>query len=253
VPANAAAPWTSPTHGTPLERLASQVASQIVGRTVSVRCDSVARWRSLGHGAELGSVSGSYNPTTNRFVADSNVADLSPQACQALQAFAKAPVKPTRCRTSPQSPYLPCFLGTPVGHVSSVPGVCWQASGCFAVSARMPNTYWHTYQAAVQGLQTLAHEAIHLQHDRLGAPVPPARLVEAEAECSSLQWLAYVATRFGADAADARSIADYAVKVSYPNMAKLTDPYARSHPYWSAQCKPGGALDIRSPGSTVWP
>ena len=40
---------------------------------------------------------------------------------------------------------------------------------------------------------------------------------------------------------------------TYPNEAQATDPYSLAHPYWSADCKPGGPLDARPTGSTVWP
>lgn len=104
-----------------------------------------------------------------------------------------------------------------------------------------------------EALLTLAHETIHLEQDRAGAPVPPNRLVEAQAACSGLQWLDWVAVQLGDTLDDAQAIATFEWKLDYPLEARLREPYARAHPYWSAQCKPGGSLDIRPPGSTFWP
>jgi hypothetical protein len=65
--------------------------------------------------------------------------------------------------------------------------------------------------------------------------------------------MAQVAVQLGDSPDDAQQIADYAWLMVYPNKAKPTDAYSIQHPYWSPDCKPGGALDTRPVGSTVWP
>jgi hypothetical protein len=84
-----------------------------------------------------------------------------------------------------------------------------------------------------RAFSTLAHETYHLAGVR----------DEAAAECYALQTVDFVAVRLGAEAAQGRIIAVWAERHS-----------ARTHPveYHSAECRPGGALDLR-PGSPAWP
>jgi hypothetical protein len=250
IPANAPSPWTA---NSPLEALASRVASHIAGRPVTVGCETYPAWHALGQtGNELGLVQARYDTRTNTFVADATAIELAPQVCRRLQQFAQAVTKPTKCRSEANSRFQPCFLGRPISHVSTSPGIC-ATSGCFSAAARRPTAYWRSYHYSAEALLTLAHETIHIEQDQAGAHVPPNSLVEAQATCSALQWLDWVAVQFGDTLDDAQAIATFAWKVDYPAEARLPESYARSHPYWSAQCKPGGSLDIRAGGSTFWP
>jgi hypothetical protein len=250
VPANASSPGSP---NSPLELLAARIASHIAGRPVMVVCETYPGWHALGHtGGELGAVPGKYDARTNRFVANATLIELAPQLCRRLQQFAQATTKPTKCRAEPGGPFQPCFLGSSIGHVSTVPGVC-TAVGCFSTVARKPAAYWQSYHHSAEALLTLAHETIHIEQARAGAPVPPNSLIEAQATCSGLQWLDWVAVEFGDTQDDAQAITTFEWKLDYPLEARLREPYALSHPYWSAQCKPGGSLDIRAPGSTYWP
>ena len=83
--------------------------------------------------------------------------------------------------------------------------------------------------------------------------MPADSIVEAQAECSGMQWVARVAEQFGDTPDDAQSLAEYFWLLDYPADETATDPYSLLRPYWSADCKPGGALDIRPAGSTDWP
>ena len=84
-----------------------------------------------------------------------------------------------------------------------------------------------------RAFSTLAHEAFHLAGVR----------DEAAAECYGVQSVGFVAQELGAVPAQGRLVALWAVRTS-----------ARTHPaeYHSAECRPGGALDLR-PGSPAWP
>jgi hypothetical protein len=121
--------------------------------------------------------------------------------------------------------------------------------GAQTYSGTLPDSYWTTAKA----IQTLAHEAIHMRQDTVGATVPPDSLVEAQAECSGIQHTAFVAEQLGDTPDDAQSIASFYFDVYYPTMAGLNDAYALAHPYFSSECRPGGALDERPAGSTLWP
>jgi hypothetical protein len=53
--------------------------------------------------------------------------------------------------------------------------------------------------------------------------------------------------------AEAEAVADYLWLLTYPGEAHPDDPYSIQHPYWSMDCMPGGPLDVRAPGTTLWP
>ena len=61
-----------------------------------------------------------------------------------------------------------------------------------------------------------------------------------------MQWMPYVAEQLGDTPDDALAIARYFWDKVYP--LDISHP-----PYWSADCRPGGALDLHLPGSTSWP
>jgi hypothetical protein len=149
------------------------------------------------------------------------------------------------------APPAPCFLGTPYAEGAS--GVCWQVpdqtgvkqKSCFDVTANPDNPFWSEYSAYGFAIKTVAHEAIHLWQDQAGALVPADAIIEAQANCSGLQWMYDVATALGDTPDDAQAIATFEWLVEYPGAMLYGDSFAKQHPYWSADCKPGGALDIR--------
>ena len=161
---------------------------------------------------------------------------------------------PTSVEQTVPGPIGPCFLGAPLPSGSSIPGICVSGS-CYSVTANEPDTFWNRYGQFASAILALAHEPIHLWQDQAGAPVPPDALVESQAECSGMQWMAYVAEQLGDTPDDAQALADYFWQVDYPAYATFDqqNPYAEQHPYWSSDCTPGGTLDIRPAGSTVWP
>lgn len=305
IPAGSAAPGSDPNHSTPLELLASNIASHIAGRQVTVHCESSDDWNALATqigfdpNAELGFVpSPLIFRFTLAFVTSAPTAYLSPAVCQPLEQFAEAATKPTKCQgptsiqtdvtryqivtryrdvvkggkrtrikykvkvpytavvtTTGLGPPTPCFIGAPMSPGATGTGECWTSDVCYSVAANEPSAYWVSFEGYAEALMALAHEPIHLWQDQAGASAPDDSLVESQAECSAMQWLPYVAEQLGATADDAQAIANYFWTLDYPGMATLDqrDPYAAAHPYWSADCVPGGALDIRPPGSTVWP
>lgn len=64
-----------------------------------------------------------------------------------------------------------------------------------------------------------------------------------------MQWIPWVAEQFGDGADEAQSIAAYFWIGQYPETMDLH----RARPYWSPDCRPGGALDIRAADATAWP
>jgi hypothetical protein len=156
----------------------------------------------------------------------------------------------------------PCFLGIPAPVGTS--RLCWNLptpSGtteqdCFAVTSTFYDpAYWTAYSNHAFALWTLAHEAIHLLQFQGGAPVPGNATLEAQPDCSGMQWVYDVALALGDAPDDAQSIATFVWKVKYPFKLTLTDSHAKQYPYWSADCVPGGALDIRpdKSSSNFWP
>ncbi len=86
---------------------------------------------------------------------------------------------------------------------------------------------------AVSGIVTLAHESWHLR----------GVVDEARTQCYAVQTTEAVARRLGVSVPDARSIA---VRVA------LDDARAQRGEYHSAECRPGGAYDLR-PETRAWP
>ena len=86
---------------------------------------------------------------------------------------------------------------------------------------------------AVSGIVTLAHESWHLR----------GIVDEARTQCYAVQSVEEVARGLGVPAADARTLA---VRVA------LDDAHLPLGEYHSAQCRPGGAYDLR-PDTPDWP
>lgn len=247
---DAPAPWAGGTAlVTPLEAIASRIASHIAGHRVSVRCETEATFRRHAGNSDLRGLVGSVvDPRTNRYLRDSTVIELPSLTCGPLQRFAQARIKPTRCTPKGSSASIPCFIGTPQKAGSAGTYLCWKKT-CFAVGTAR-RSYWSAYNAYATSIWALAHEAIHTQQARKGALQPSDSVIEVQADCYGMQWVPDVATRLGASAADARAIATYVWLGDYPQQ-KVYAHTAR--PYWSPDCRPGGRLDIRPSGATFWP
>lgn len=285
--ADSGLPWTDPAHRSPLEVLGGSIASTIAKRSVSIRCQGENDWRSLAEqaGFEPGGVLGyvrSLWTASGELHSIAESAELSPKACLALHEFAVAPLKPTKCaspttvtvttsrivsvRVRVRVPVVKLLRGkrvrttalrwrtvrktVPVQRTTTVPGT---PAPCFANDVRAnagDSAYWDRYEDYVLGLQTLAHEAIHLS-GVVGGTLPNGLAVgyaddEARADCWGMQWLAHVAQQLGAADDDAQAIARYYALSMYPQ-------WRRSAPeYWSPECRDGGALDLR-PETSLWP
>jgi hypothetical protein len=254
VPATAPIPGSDPNHQTPLEQLASRIASQIAGRPVTVNCESAGGWTNIvsaqggDPNGESGFVATTWNGSTGELLSLSPVGELSPQICYPLQEFAEATVKPTKClvknvgllagtrrtkaKPKPQQAIVPCYLGAG------------------KTAAPMNAAYWQAYENYSIAILTLAHESIHLSgivggtlSNGLAVGDPQA---EAKADCYGMQWMPYVAEQLGDTPDDAAAIARFFWDKVYP--LDISHP-----PYWSAQCVPGGGLDLHLPGATSWP
>ena len=208
---------------------------------------------------------------------------LAPIACRALWRFAKASSKPTRCQASRTvtttrkvtvryRATVPVKLtrrvkvrGVWVKRRVTVKKVVWKTRTdnrtesttteldpvpCYrpsvgsdvVVQSRDPE-----YVSYVLAVQALAHESFHLVDLTAGKPaITSSSVLESRAECLGLQRIARVASALGAADDDARSMARYYAEAVYPGRQSSAPDY------WSAECRPGGALDL-DPGTPDWP
>jgi hypothetical protein len=266
-------PWTDPAHQSPLELLAGRIASQIAGRTVTVQCHGETDWTALIRGrggdpdAESGFVATAWNGATGQLVSSSSVAELSGRdTCLLLDTFATATTKPTKCLVS-----TPTMVSLPVekrvrvqqsGAAGAKPrgrkakrgvqrlGPCYLGNG--KTARPMTASFWSSYERYAVAILTLAHESIHLG-GVVGGQLSNGLSVgdqqaEAKADCYGMQKMSYVAEQLGDTPDDAQAIAAYFWDRIYPRAR--TSSYAH---YWSADCRPGGPLDIRPSGATAWP
>ncbi len=259
-PVPAGSPWTDAAHDTPLELLAGSIASHIAGTPVSVHCESDGDWAAIvtaqggDPNGESGFVATEWNGSTGELLSLSNVAELSSGVCVPLEQFASAPVKPTKCPVATAGKLAATRRGArkaPLVHAKAapVPSPCYLGAGKKAEP--MSAAYWASYAQYAVAILTLAHESIHLG-GIVGGTLSNGLAVgdqqaEAKADCFGMQWMPYVAEQLGDTPDDAQALARYFWDEVYP----LSLP---SHPqYWSADCRPGGALDTRPPGTTAWP
>jgi hypothetical protein len=261
-------PWTNPAHTSNLELLLSQIATHIAGKDVTIRCEGETDWRTLvsQHGgdpnAELGYVAADINRRTGEVRSISDFAEVAGESiCLPLKKFAVAQTKPTKCvvtwfkkstvyvnrRVNGVTKRVPRTVLT---KVKNPPARCYL--GNMKIAREMPQTYWDTYSGYVVAIHTLAHESIHLG-GIVGRPLANGAalgdpLGEAKAHCYGMQWIAYVAQQLGASADDAQSVALFYWDLIYPEYRTSSYNW-----YWSAECRPGGALDVRPAGHTSWP
>lgn len=280
-------PWTNPAHQSSLEVLASQIASVIANRPVTIRCEGDTDWRTLvrqGGGdvnSELGYVGATFSASSGRVVSISGSAELAGgKVCLPLKRFAVATTKPTKCLsvqaqertvvvTKRVAVKKTVVVGgkhrvrttwvtrrAPVGKVTE--NVLGPPTSCYPWGGAVqdvPNSFWDDYQSYAIAILTLAHESIHLggvvgsagrtasNGSAIGDP-----LAEAKANCYGMQWMPYVAAQLGDTPDDAQAITEFFWTVIYPRYQS-----SAFSQYWSADCRPGGALDLKLPGATVWP
>lgn len=248
-----AGPWAGGVElVTPLEAMLGSAGSTIAGRTVSVRCEDDAAWFDLAsrNGFAPSSVLG-FVSFFRRGPVD--FAEISPDVCRSLQAFAAAEAKPTKCVPSAPQVSARAVREKVVRTVNGRRVTTWRtrtikwtsfvesagpAGPCFVDGRRLSpdQPFWSAYFSTAQAIQTLAHESIHLRGNG----------DEAEAECYGIQSLAYAAEQLGDTPDDAAAIAQYYASQLYPQRR------SQSTAYWSAECREDGALDL-TPGDGVWP
>ena len=147
---------------------------------------------------------------------------------------------PTTVSSQQPGPSVPCFVS---GLDGSAPR--------FAID--LSRAAVRAYEDTTEAILTLAHEAVHLGGAVGGATTTGLSygdpLAEARAECSGMQWMAYVAQQLGGGAADAIAISQLQARWLYP---QRNLPGSQGV-YWSADCVAGGALDIRADRTAPWP
>lgn len=283
-------PWTDPNHQSALENLAGQIASHVANRPVTVRCEGDNDWAGLAKergfdpSLELGYVEASWHTLGGVPVGGpviSGFTELSPSVCLPLQNFATATAKPTKCsqpvtqtvtqmtaqsvqekrrvrvRVTVRGKTVWRTVTKTVTVTKQVPTQVQQQvpgppAACFSNNTMLPvadSAFWPGYHDYAMAMLALAHEAIHLG-GAVGGRLSSGSLVgdqqaEAHANCYGLQWIPYVATQLGDTPEDALAIAQYAYTEIYPHYQGTA--------YWSADCVPGGAMDIRPDKSTAWP
>lgn len=122
LPRSDSLPWTDPSHHSPLEDLATSIASKIAQRPVRVYCDGQTDWDALGAAREFdpNGVAGFVDPpqyyyaATRTFADSADITHLSPGACRFLWQYGMASAKPTQCpvvltqqRTVVRTVYVP--------------------------------------------------------------------------------------------------------------------------------------------------
>lgn len=283
LPTTDSLPWTDPAHQSALEVLDSQIASEIAKRPVRSYCNGENDWNALGASREFdpNGIGGFVDPPhyyypTSRIFYDSSVNEqLSPRACWYLWQYGMAATKPTKCQTfTTQTATIQetvtytenvrrrvkvrvkvkgrwvtrwRSVTQKVTKTKQVPKtITTQVPGppvpCYGLANAAPAVGWAEYDKYAMGMLVLAHESVHLYDLTAGRPIDLP--FEARAECFGMQWLVYVATKLGAAADDARSIATYVLEKIYPRYQGTR--------YWSADCRQDGPLDL-SPGDGVWP
>ena len=258
IPGSADPSWTGPAHQSPLEVVASRIASRIAGRAVTVRCGASALGdprRSAGASAESGSVVATWDSTTGQLLRNSSSTELAGrEVCDRLHDFATAATKPTKCLVSSER-----FPTTRAARLATrkTTRVVQHLGPCYLgdvgkAAKPMAASYWSNYESYAVAILTLAHESIHLR-GVVGGQLTNGLLVgdqqaEAKADCYGMQSIAFVAEQLGDTPDDAQAIATYFWDKVYPR-AKSSS-YAH---YWSSDCRPGGSLDLRAPGAVAWP
>lgn len=279
-------PWAHPTHESPLELVASRIASEIAGRPVRAYCNTPAEWvalRALPEAWGVAPVPRSWTPTLTTWSESATRLHIAQIACDYLWRFAKASSKPTKC---PASRTVTTTRNVTVRYRATVPvkvtrrvkvngvwvtkrvtvrKVVWRTRTeerpqtttseidpvpCYRPSVG-PDVVVRSgdpaYRYFVYAVHTIAHETFHLVDFTVGKPVIlTPAYLESRADCFGLQNVAWVALGLGAADDDARSMARYFYEMIYPGRQSATPDY------WSPECRPGGALDL-APATPDWP
>ena len=243
---------------TPFEAHASNIASEIAERRVSVQCNDDLGWSALG--AQLGfdprSVWGFVLFRVNRLtgrIGPDDTTQIAPFACTYLDDFWGAADKTTQkmCRTGTRIEYR-TEARTEYRSVTKTVRKRVKVKGKWTwrrvkVTQRVPVQV--QVQVAVEvpvqevcsdwdkklfGVETLSHESVHLY----GIDD------EAVAECFGLQTLAWVAWKLGATPA-------FAVEAA-KDYAAMYDELWGGTEYYSPECRDGGQLDL-APAQQGWP
>ena len=156
--------------------------------------------------------------------------------CLPLKTFAAADLKPTKCIVATAASRRQGTKRKAARALrAALPAPCYL--GANRAAAAVPASYWTAYASYAQAIETLAHEAAHMS----------GILPDDVAECTGMQWIQTVAVALGDTPDDGEAIAKYFWDEIYASK-KLAAPA-----YWSADCRPGGPLDVRPPGKTAWP
>lgn len=224
----AAEPGTSP-----LEQAAGVAASEVAGKPVVVRCHDEASWAAAGRApesvafAEFGGTIAELSPAVCAVLDD--VWSVSPTACSQVVAYTETVRrlewvkvrKRIRVRVDGKLVWRTRLVRERRMVTRQVERERMEPVNCASVADRR------------FAVLALTHEAWHLAGVR----------DEAAAECYGVQRVALVALRLGLTASDAETLAALAW-ARYPARAGT--------PYWSAECRAGGLLDL-SPGDGRFP
>ena len=147
---------------------------------------------------------------------------------------------PTAVTIQQPGPAVPCYVDGPGG-------------GAPQFAIELSRAAVNAYEDTAEAILTLAHEAVHLGGAVGGTTTSGLsygdQLAEARAECSGMQWLAYVAQQLGGSVADAVAISQFQARWRYP----LRNTPGNAGEYWSADCVASGAFDIRTDRAASWP
>jgi hypothetical protein len=286
--ADAPLPWGEPTHHSPFETLVGPIASTVANRSVNVRCEGdfdsslLATQGASDPRFELGFVGFRFYKSSGAIYDIADFAELSPTVCSALQQFAIAATKPTKCtslveQTTTTTSFRPKRVAIRVrvtrlvhGALTKVWAKRWktvlervstsattstpgQPAPCYDAAGALGNSqdaaYWSEYTRYALGILALAHESIHLG-GYVGGTLSNGTQAgyadaEARAQCYGMQWMPYVAQQLGASPDDALAIARF-------TYARIFPLYKANPPYWSSECRPDGTLDLHHTGAAIW-
>jgi hypothetical protein len=251
LPVGGASSSADPAQSSPLEALLTRLATHIAGgRTVALDCYSTAAWSAAGYGGAWGE----YMPANARIL-------LAPQTCAYLAEFAAAPVKPTKCASTVTETAASRAAGIVLGirpaplrrpARSTRPGApvpCYRSETRtwlpHPLSTAVP---WSDFAWA---MLSLGHEAVHVI--QYGAGLPFAQVeatADSVANCWGMQWIPWIAEQLGDTSDDAAALAHAVFDLLYPELRSAPDSV--EGPQWSAECRPGGALDLHLDGAAAW-
>jgi hypothetical protein len=233
----AAAPWDGGLAVvSPLEAHAGVIATKIAGRPAQVACNSPEEWaaftKDITGGVLLGYVPWEWDPARGDWY-PSDVAQINPLVCQALDVFWQAPDKRAitmRCHTSDEL----VKVSRKIRYRAKVKGRwVWKTKWKTHTEPRPVYGECRDLKLFLASIDTLAHEPVHIS----------GVSDEGVTECYAIQHFADVAEHFGASSELARELsANYWTRF-YPT---------RGTDYYRPDCQNGSPLDL-NPASDVWP